>query len=185
MNFTTETRVKDIALSNPQARQLLEDAGVDYCCGGSKSLHDACMNAEISAEEILERLRRHTKDVSPEAAQWMSSPLSDLTSHIRAKHHRYVRAAIRQIVGLLDKVETKHGSTHPEIARIRELFTRIAQEMTAHMQKEEYVLFPYIEAMERSMKENRPLEPPFFQTVRNPIQTMMKEHDTAGDLVRQ
>ena len=30
-----------------------------------------------------------------------------------------------------------------------------------------------------------PVEPPFFQTVRNPIQAMMREHDSAGDLVKQ
>jgi regulator of cell morphogenesis and NO signaling len=29
------------------------------------------------------------------------------------------------------------------------------------------------------------VEPPFFQTVRNPIHAMMKEHDAAGDLIRQ
>jgi len=43
MNFSHEMKVKDIALANPEARKILEDARVDYCCGGGKSLHDACM----------------------------------------------------------------------------------------------------------------------------------------------
>lgn len=46
MNFNAETRVKEIALSNPAARRVLEDAGVDYCCGGTKSLSDACLNRQ-------------------------------------------------------------------------------------------------------------------------------------------
>jgi regulator of cell morphogenesis and NO signaling len=29
------------------------------------------------------------------------------------------------------------------------------------------------------------VEPPFFQTVKNPIYSMMKEHDSAGELMRQ
>lgn len=66
MNFSSETKVKDIALANPEARQILEDAGVDYCCGGGKSLHDACAHADVSAEKILKRLRESSKLVRPD-----------------------------------------------------------------------------------------------------------------------
>jgi len=185
MSFTTETKVKDIALSTPQAREVLESAGIDYCCGGSKSLHDACLNAGVSAEEFLERLRENSKHVGPDTANWNSAPLSDLTRHIRQKHHQYVRAAIPRIQTLLNRVKAEHGPAHPEITTIQELFAHVGQEMIMHMQKEEQILFPYIEAMERAASGNGLLEPPFFQTVRNPIQAMMKEHDGAGDLVRQ
>lgn len=183
--FTNETKTKDIALSSPGAREVLEQAGVDYCCGGGKSLHDACLTAGVSAEEILERLRENSKKVNPEAANWVSAPLSDLTRHIRDEHHQYVRAAISRIEPLLDKVNGKHGPAHPELGAIQGLFGQVGREMLMHMQKEEYVLFPYIEAMERAANGSGSLEKPFFQTVRNPIQTMMKEHDAAGDLVRQ
>ena len=50
MNFNTETQVNEIALSDPSARRILEDAGVDYCCGGGKSLQDACMRAKVPRE---------------------------------------------------------------------------------------------------------------------------------------
>jgi iron-sulfur cluster repair protein YtfE (RIC family) len=68
MNFNDETKVKDIALSNPAARQILEDAGLDYCCGGGKSLHEACLHADVPAEEILNRLRENSKHASPDKA---------------------------------------------------------------------------------------------------------------------
>jgi regulator of cell morphogenesis and NO signaling len=185
MNFSSETKVKNIALANPEARQVLEDAGVDYCCGGGKSLHDACAHADVSAEEILKRLRENSKLVRPDEKAWTSAPLGDLTRHIREKHHRYVREAIGRIKTLLEKVKAKHGENHPEIAEVQRLFTEVGQEMIMHMQKEEQILFPYIDALERSTTGNGSLEPPFFQTVKNPIHAMMKEHDSAGDLVRQ
>lgn len=185
MSFTAETKVKDIALSNPQARQVLEDAGVDYCCGGARSLHDACLTTGVSPDEILERLRENSKNVDPDSANWVSAPLGELTRHIREKHHQYVRGAIPRIQTLANKVNSKHGSAHPELATIQDLFGQVAREMIMHMQKEEYVLFPYIEAVERSAASGSALETPFFETVRNPIQTMMKEHDAAGDLVKQ
>jgi regulator of cell morphogenesis and NO signaling len=185
MNFSNGTKVKDIALANPEARKILEEAGVDYCCGGGKSLHDACMHADVSAEEILKRLRENSELVRPEEKVWTSAPLVDLTRHIREKHHRYVREAISRIKTLLEKVKAKHGENHPEIANVQELFIEVGQEMITHMQKEEQILFPYIDALERSTTGNGSLEPPFFQTVKNPIHAMMKEHDSAGELARQ
>ena len=185
MSFTTETKVKDIALSTPQAREVLESAGIDYCCGGSKSLHDACLNAGVSAEEFLERLRENSKHVGPDTANWNSAPLSDLTRHIRQKHHQYVRAAIPRIQTLLNRVKAEHGPAHPEITTIQELFAHVGQEMIMHMQKEEQILFPYIDALEKATNAHSSVEPPFFQTVRNPIHAMMKEHDATGELVKQ
>ena len=185
MNFNDETKVKDIALSNPAARHILEDAGLDYCCGGGKSLHEACLHADVPAEEILNRLRENSKHVGPDEANWTLAPLSDLTRHIRERHHRYVREAIARVQPLLDKVEAKHGKNHAEIADIRRLFAEVAREMIMHMQKEEQILFPYIDALEKATNSHGSVESPFFQTVRNPIHAMMKEHDAAGELVKQ
>jgi regulator of cell morphogenesis and NO signaling len=185
MTFSDRTKVKEIALSNPGARRILENAGVDYCCGGGKSLQDACLHADVSSEEILDRLRRNSEQVNPDEANWISASLCELTRHIREKHHRYVRESISRISTLLQKVSAKHGENHLEIAVIEDLFLQVGQEMIMHMQKEEQILFPYIDALDRSVNGNGTLEPPFFQTVRNPIHAMMKEHDAAGDLVKQ
>src|ERR1019366_9529778 len=65
------------------------------------------------------------------------------------------------------------------------LFTGVGGEMIMHMQKEEQIIFPYIDALQRAANGNGPVEAPFFQTVRNPVQAMMKDHDSAGDIVRQ
>jgi regulator of cell morphogenesis and NO signaling len=102
-----------------------------------------------------------------------------LTKHIVQKHHKYVRGAVPRISALLAKVTAKHGERHPELVAIEKEFLGLGQEMYAHMQKEEQILFPYIERLERAT-EGQQLEPPFFQTVRNPVHRMMEEHDSAG-----
>src|SRR5215472_9051749 len=185
MNFSNETKVKDIALATPSARLILERAGVDYCCGGGESLHEACLHAEASAEEILRRLHENSEQVSTGDGEWLSAPLCDLERHIRVKHHRYVREALARIHPQLEKVALKHGENHSEIREINQLFKEVGREMTMHMQKEEQILFPYIVALEQSANGNQPLEPPFFGPVRNPVAAMMKEHDAAGELIKQ
>lgn len=185
MDFNSETRMKDIALSNPAARQVLEDAGLDYCCGGGKSLHEACLHANVSSEEILNRLRENAKDTGPEDSNWTAAPLCELTRHIREKHHRYVRETIPRTQALSAKVATKHGANHTELRDIAKLFAEGGRQMIMHMQKEEQILFPYIDALERALNAHGSVEPPFFQTIKNPIHAMMTEHDAAGDLVTQ
>jgi regulator of cell morphogenesis and NO signaling len=184
MEFNSETKVKEIALSNPGAKRILEEAGVDYCCGGGKSLHDAGAHSGVSGEEVLNRLRQNKEQVGPADTSWTSAPLGELTRHIVENHHQYVRRTIPRVSALAAKVQEKHGPNHPEIAEIAGLFLELGREMTMHMQKEEMILFPYIETLARSAEENETLEPPFFQTVRNPIHAMMQEHDAAGDLLR-
>jgi regulator of cell morphogenesis and NO signaling len=185
MNITGETKVKEIAVANPRATRILEQAGVDYCCGGNKSLHDACAYAGISMEEIMARLEENKAEVGPVDVNWASAPLGDLTEHIREKHHRYVREAIRRVLALLEKVTAKHAGNHAELLDIEKLFVQVGREMTMHMQTEEQILFPYIEALERAANGVATFEPPFFQTVRNPVQAMMEEHDAAAALVNQ
>ena len=71
---------------------------------------------------------------------------------------------------------------------LRELhsqFSLLNDELTGHMMKEEMILFPYIETLERSRRDDEPLEVPFFQTVENPIRTMIHDHDAAGEALRK
>jgi regulator of cell morphogenesis and NO signaling len=185
MKFNDDTQVKDIALAGPGAKQVLEDAGVDFCCGGSKSLRDACFDAKVPAEEILLRLEENKKQVGPGETDWLREPLANLTQHIRETHHRYVRESLPRLKKLLAKVNEKHGANHPEIAQIGAIFEGLGRELTMHMQKEEMILFPYIEALERSRQNDEPLEVPFFQTVQNPVGAMIHDHDAAGEALRR
>jgi len=185
MNFNNETRVNEVALSDPTARRILEDAGVDYCCGGAKPLGEACLQANVGAEDILRSIRENAGRINPEQSAWLQAPLSELTQHIREKHHKYVRDVIPRLRGLLAKLHEKYASQHPEVGEIQRQFEDVSHEMLMPMQEEEQILFPYIEALERAANKNAVVEPPLFQTVRNPIHLMMQEHDAAGELVRQ
>lgn len=185
MDMTGNTKVGQIAASGTAAARILEEAGVDYCCGGQNSLHDACLHAGVPAEEVLQRLRENKAAVGSEDANWQAATLCDLTAHIRNRHHSYVRDAIERVEPLLAKVKAKHGQNHPEIAEIERIFQQVAREMIMHMQKEEQILFPYIDAVERAAVGGGRVEPPFFQTMRNPIHVMMRDHDSSADLLRQ
>lgn len=160
----------------------LSNAGSNPCAGENTAAQNTCVHGSESPEAAARKLQQKKAETTPEDSPWMRASLITLIDHIRAKHHQYVRNAIPHLQNRLTKVRKKHGKNHPELARIEAIFLQIGQDMISHMQKEEQILFPYIEALEKSAQGNGTLERLFFQTVKNPIQVMMKEHESADDL---
>jgi regulator of cell morphogenesis and NO signaling len=165
--------------------RVFESLGIDYCCGGKRSLGDACSTAKVDLNQLVDMLAKAEQESKPAAGdQWHSEQLSKLIAHIVGTHHAYVRRQTPFINSLLSKVTSKHGPAHPQVLQIEKLFTAIAQELSTHMMKEEHVLFPHIERLERAALNNEyPLPAAFFGTVRGPIANMMADHDDAGALL--
>jgi regulator of cell morphogenesis and NO signaling len=186
MTITAESTVREIAVENPSTVRVFEKLGIDYCCGGGKTLQDACASTNVDPAQLIERLRAAEKiEGDPDLAQWQLQPLAKLIQHIVRKHHGFVRDELPRLRTLSEKVRTKHGGTMPEMKEIEDRVIAIDQEMTTHMLKEEQVLFPYIAQMEHEVLAGKGVPPSFFGTVKNPIASMMQEHDAAGELLKQ
>ena len=48
MSVTAEKTVRELALEIRSATRVFEKLGIDYCCGGNKSLEEACRVANLS-----------------------------------------------------------------------------------------------------------------------------------------
>jgi regulator of cell morphogenesis and NO signaling len=186
MTLSTAKTVREVAVEFPEATRIFERLGIDYCCGGNKSLEEACSASKLSVNEVLDSLElaEQTAHAKKTERNWQTEPLADLIAHITSTHHMYTREEIARLRPLLDKVCSVHGNNHPELQQIRSSFQGLAQELTTHMMKEEMVLFPYIVRLEEAVIQKEPVLPPPFGTVQNPVAMMMHEHDSAGDALR-
>ncbi len=186
MSMVTEKTVRELALENVVATRVFERLGINYCCGGSRTLEQACHAANISVDQVLKSLEE-AQLLSPANSKdrnWQTEPLGDLISHITNTHHKYTRDGIARLTPLFAKVCSVHGANHPELLEICNVFTGLTQELTVHLMKEEMVLFPYIVRMEEAVMEKSPILPPPFGTVQNPVAMMEHEHDSAGNALR-
>lgn len=184
MTVNTEKTVRELALEIPNATRVFEKLGIDYCCGGGKSLAEACSTAHLSMDEVLNSLAGAAEPPARDERDWTAQPLTELVEHIVRTHHKYTREEIARLLPLLDKVCSVHGKNHAELLAIRGAFRGLSQELTTHMMKEEMVLFPYIGRLEESVLQKEPVLPPPFGSVQNPIHMMMGEHDSAGEALR-
>ena len=178
-----EQSVREIALDNPASVRVFESLGIDYCCGGKHSHRDACVRANVPEQSVLKLLANLEKTREDEAGEWTEAPFAALTAHIVNRHHEFVRKESPRLTALLQKVATRHGKAHPELATIKDLFVAMAQELSIHMLKEEQVLFPYLNSMDTAIRNGKPAPPAFFGSVRNPIAHMLADHDDAGALL--
>lgn len=177
--------VREVAVEIPHATRLFEKLGIDYCCGGGQSLSAACSQAKVPLDEVLQKLTDTRDGETSPSIDWKQADLSDLIDHIVTKHHGYVKQELPRLESLMNKVASKHGPNHPELARMRELLARLNAELTSHLMKEEQVLFPYIVDCQRSLHQTGRMRPPMFGTVKNPIHMMELEHDSAGDALKE
>ena len=179
--FDTTKTVREYALEIPAATRIFEKLGIDYCCGGGKSLADACANAGVAVDEVLGSLQTNARcDENSPVNEWYSASQAELIAHIVEKHHVFTREELERLDALLAKVCGVHGQNHPELFHLQDQFGKLRGDLEPHMLKEERVLFPHIIRMEEAAAKNQPLPAAPFGTVRNPVRVMMAEHDAAG-----
>jgi regulator of cell morphogenesis and NO signaling len=179
---TLNQTVGEIAAGNPSAIRVFESLGIDYCCGGGRTLQDACDQAHVAPSEAIDRLSTPGEPASG-AKNWTEASARELIEHIAARHHAYVRAETPRLLAMLEKVVKVHCEIHPELISMQDLFGALARELAAHMMKEENVLFPYIEGMERAVADGAAPPPALFGRVEKPISRMIADHEDAGALL--
>lgn len=187
MSLETNRTVRELAVEMPNATRIFEKLKIDYCCGGHKSLGDACAAAGVDAEEVVRLLEEMNQsgDQSATSTDFQTLSLTELASYIVDKHHTFTRQELERLDALLEKVCSVHGANHPELMKIKPVFQNLRAELEQHMLKEERVLFPYMERMEGAFDKRQPLPAPPFGTVRNPVRVMTQEHDAAGECLRE
>ena len=180
MNISSNTQVGEVVKLNFKTAPLFQTNNIDYCCGGSKTISEACIEAGIESEQLIQQLEKIAGQLDPDTEYINNLKPDELCDYIIRRHHAYVRRNIPFLQESIEKICQVHGANHPELFEIRKLFNESAGNLTMHMQKEEIMLFPYIQKMARSQEENTPISQSVFGAVSNPIGMMIAEHQAEG-----
>jgi regulator of cell morphogenesis and NO signaling len=137
-----------------------------------------CQAQHVDLSEICGALT--LLETAPEesaAEAWAHGRLGSLVDHIVATHHEFLRRELPRLTGLLEKVRQAHGEKHPDLAELQIVFRGLADEWTAHMEKEERILFPWIRRLEADQSVTATLA----ESVNEPIRVMEHEHRTVPE----
>ena len=175
-----EETLGQLAASDIRKAEIFKKYGLDFCCGGKKTVKQACAEKGLDVTKIEQELQQAEHLLTSRPVPYNDWSLDFLCDYIVNTHHAYVRKSLPDLVGYATKVAGVHGEQHPELYRIRDLMMEVNAELTSHMMKEERVLFPYIKELvsARSRQADRPV--PGFGTIGNPIHMMETEHEQVG-----
>jgi regulator of cell morphogenesis and NO signaling len=149
----TTASLAELAAERPARARIFERLRLDYCCGGSQTLADACADRGLDAATVGEMLDALEPDGTPadpvEERDWRGASVAELCGHIVSVHHERLREEMPRIAELTATVARVHGEGRPELGMVDRAFTTLRAELEPHLVEEERELFPACEALER------------------------------------
>lgn len=185
MNTLEKTPIGEIVAQDFRTAALFSKLGIDFCCKGNRTLEEVSQKNDLDLHRLSSQINEILEAKGNSNIDFKAWPLDLLADYVEKTHHRYIEEKTPVIQTFLAKISKVHGSNHPELLEVEKLFTESAQNLAAHMKKEELILFPFIRKMMQAQLTNQPLVKPQFGSVDNPIEMMKHEHDIEGGNFRE
>jgi regulator of cell morphogenesis and NO signaling len=185
MVIEENSKVGQVVAGDYRTASVFNKYNIDFCCNGGISLKQACEKNQLSYESLSQELIRATHDNSVSKIDFDQWGVEELITHILENHHSYIREKSPVIMQFLYKLCKVHGSRHPELFTITNLFEGSVRDLQHHMLKEENILFPEIIRMVKAKQNGDFLLPPSFGSVRNAVTMMEDEHENEGERFRE
>ncbi len=173
VNINANT-IGEIVALDYRAASVFKEAGIDFCCGGKKSIDDACSEKGIDPLELKGKLKELESSPNTTTHNFNEWDPGFLCDYIVNTHHKYVLKYLPELVHYTQKIASVHGDRHPELSEVADLFSQINRELLQHMKNEEEVLFPSIKkVLNTGSREAK-------ATIISEIARLSGEHEFAG-----
>ena len=183
---TATQSIREIVTAEPSAVAVLERFEIDLCSQREAQLERVCAELQLSVDQVLEKLAdaesRANGAIAPDVENYS---LTRLIQHIVRTHHQTVRQELPRFAELSKRIAGKHGERAPRFKSVALLIEQLQNEMSAHLEKEEQMLFPYIVRLEESAEDHSAAPHACFRSVAQPVSVMIREHDSAEAIVAE
>jgi regulator of cell morphogenesis and NO signaling len=160
-----------LARTIPVAARVFHRHRLDFCCGGNRSLSQACTQARIEPQTLVREIETEMRSGVP-TVRWDQQSPEALVEHILATYHAPLRPEIRRLQEMAAKVEAVHADKPSRPDGLAAHLAAMTAAIDDHLDKEENILFPMIRSGQRGF-------------VHMPIQVMVMEHDDHAESLRR
>ncbi len=169
--------VGDVVARCPRVSRVFEEAGIDFCCSGQKTLEEACRTKRLDPRIFMAMLEEAVASVEEApVVDAAAMSMTELADHIEQTHHKYLRSELPRLEEMTRQVMSVHGEKDARLGQVWTTLVSLAEELSSHMMKEELVLFPLVRRLEAS--GDAPIL--HYATLFDPIRQMELEHDHAA-----
>jgi regulator of cell morphogenesis and NO signaling len=176
--------IGEIAAKDLRKAEVFKKYGIDFCCGGKKTLREVCLEKGLDFEAVEADLGNTVQAPAPafDFNKWDADFLAD---YVYNQHHKYYYTEEPTITGLMEKVADHHGGPHNNLHQLRTLYRTLVQELNTHFMKEERVVFPFVKALVTARNTGNMEQLSQQPSLTEPIQIMESDHEAAGGILDQ
>jgi regulator of cell morphogenesis and NO signaling len=147
MTFSPDTTVGELAARFPAAIKVFQRRKMEFCCGGTRTLWQACQDTDTHYETLRTELELALREAPPRLT-WSDRPLAELAAHIVEAFHDPLRQELPRLRQLILKLQA-HGERHQQLlTALHRVISRFESLLLERMVVEERAVFPLIAALE-------------------------------------
>ncbi len=177
--------VGQIAAKDLKKAEVFKKYGIDFCCGGKKTVREVCEEKGIDATKVEQELQQTSSSVTQGNTNYNDWNIDFLADFIVNTHHNYVRKYLPEIKAYSTKVAQVHGSNHPELKQILENVLELSEDLTEHLESEEKQLFPLIKKIAQAKNNGTPYQVQPNEKFETAVKETEAEHETVGELMAE
>jgi regulator of cell morphogenesis and NO signaling len=182
--FTATQPIRDIVAGLSSAAGILARFEIDSSDHGERNLEQACEAAQLSVDQVLEKLEDAAVHEGVAGLDPSEFTLTRLIQHIVRVHHRYLREQLPQLIGSAQRLAKT--SAQAEIwQRIATLLEDLRTKMKVHFEKEEQVLFPYVAQLDDDLRPAGLPRESGLGSMGEMVSLMAQDHESMERVVRE
>ncbi|WP_164126161.1 iron-sulfur cluster repair di-iron protein [Sphingobacterium luzhongxinii] len=167
--------VGEIAAQDIKKGEVFKKLGIDFCCGGKKTIQEAAQSIGMDPEQLQYELE-NAKSSSSAGIQhdfnsWEPGFLADYITNV---HHHYIREQGPIITQLANKVAMRHGSERKELFKLATGIHDFMEDLYKHILHEDQKIFTVVKQLSSGTDID-------LKELESAIQYLEEEHEQAGE----
>lgn len=180
-SFDGDDSIGHIVAADPRKAVVFKELGIDFSCGGARSLAEACELIGLDSESVARKLNDILPTMAYPAMDFLHWDTGFFCKYLIDLHHGYVRANLPFLLEMSDKIARSYGAKYPELREVDTLVRQAASRLNSNMELEEDILFPYLTDLAFALKSNTRLAAPASGPVITAIYQMEAAHERIYD----
>jgi len=179
--------ISDIVRNDYRTADVFRKYGINYCCGGNSTLHEACTLKDLNPESIQVELSNATKNiVIPASLNFDRWNIDFLVDYISNVHHVYIKETVPSVSAALNSFVNSHRKKLSFLGNLQEVFTEFSMLMLEHTREEDEKIFPYIKQICHTHKNKEIYGRLFVKTMSKPLhQVVQSDHKHIAALLAE
>lgn len=176
-----EGSIGQIIIDDPRKVAVFKELGIDFSCGGARTLTEACELLQLDVEKVDLKLKGELPAIAYPEMDFLHWDTGFFCKYLINLHHGYVRANLPFLLEMCAKIARSYGTKYTELREVNTLVRQATEGLTANMEQEETFLFPYLTDMAYALKSGTRLAAPATGSITAVIHLMEANHERVYD----